>query len=106
MSRAGFDKIRRRFPHLQPVSADSGHNARQAETALARAAALSAAAFRSYFSCVGDNQDADAPPLTFAPLEGPVGEISDIVSTIMYLEAAPFVTGEILHVGGGQSAGY
>jgi NAD(P)-dependent dehydrogenase (short-subunit alcohol dehydrogenase family) len=37
---------------------------------------------------------------------GHMGEISDIVGAIMYLESAPFVTGEILHVDGGQSAGH
>jgi len=36
---------------------------------------------------------------------GRLGEISDIVDAIIYLETAPFVTGEILHVDGGQSAG-
>jgi NAD(P)-dependent dehydrogenase (short-subunit alcohol dehydrogenase family) len=37
---------------------------------------------------------------------GHMGEISDIVGAIMYLEGAGFVTGEILHVDGGQSAGH
>ncbi|MFI7230314.1 SDR family NAD(P)-dependent oxidoreductase [Nonomuraea angiospora] len=37
---------------------------------------------------------------------GRMGEISDIVDAIVYLETAPFVTGEILHVDGGQSAGH
>jgi NAD(P)-dependent dehydrogenase (short-subunit alcohol dehydrogenase family) len=37
---------------------------------------------------------------------GHMGEISDIVQAILYLDAAPFVTGEILHVDGGQSAGH
>jgi len=37
---------------------------------------------------------------------GRVGEISDVVRAIMYLESAPFVTGEFLHVDGGQSAGH
>jgi NAD(P)-dependent dehydrogenase (short-subunit alcohol dehydrogenase family) len=37
---------------------------------------------------------------------GRMGEISDIVEAIVYLENAPFVTGEILHVDGGQSAGH
>jgi NAD(P)-dependent dehydrogenase (short-subunit alcohol dehydrogenase family) len=37
---------------------------------------------------------------------GHMGEISDIVDAILYLESAPFVTGEILHVDGGQSAGH
>ena len=35
-----------------------------------------------------------------------MGEISDIVQAILYLESAGFVTGEILHVDGGQSAGH
>ena len=37
---------------------------------------------------------------------GHMGEISDIVEAILHLESAPFVTGEILHVDGGQSAGH
>ena len=36
---------------------------------------------------------------------GRVGEISDVVDGILYLEHASFVTGEILHIDGGQSAG-
>ncbi|MDB5568751.1 MAG: 3-oxoacyl-ACP reductase [Tardiphaga sp.] len=35
-----------------------------------------------------------------------MGEIRDIVDAILYLESAGFVTGEILHVDGGQSAGH
>ncbi|MFG2073838.1 SDR family NAD(P)-dependent oxidoreductase [Nonomuraea maritima] len=37
---------------------------------------------------------------------GRMGEISDVVQAVVYLERAPFVTGEILHVDGGQSAGH
>ena len=37
---------------------------------------------------------------------GRMGEISDVVDAILYLELAGFVTGEILHVDGGQSAGH
>ena len=37
---------------------------------------------------------------------GHMGEMSDIVNAVLYLESAPFVTGEILHVDGGQSAGH
>jgi NAD(P)-dependent dehydrogenase (short-subunit alcohol dehydrogenase family) len=37
---------------------------------------------------------------------GRVGEIDDVVDAVLYLENAPFVTGEILHVDGGQSAGH
>jgi NAD(P)-dependent dehydrogenase (short-subunit alcohol dehydrogenase family) len=35
-----------------------------------------------------------------------MGEIRDIVEGVLYLESAGFVTGEILHVDGGQSAGH
>jgi len=37
---------------------------------------------------------------------GHMGEIGDIVGAILYLENAGFVTGEILHVDGGQAAGH
>ena len=37
---------------------------------------------------------------------GRIGEIGDVVDAITYLENAPFVTGEVLHVDGGQSAGH
>ncbi|GGV82879.1 SDR family NAD(P)-dependent oxidoreductase [Streptomyces griseoloalbus] len=45
---------------------------------------------------------------TFAALHpvGRMGEISDIVDAVLFLENAPFVTGEVLHVDGGQSAGH
>jgi NAD(P)-dependent dehydrogenase (short-subunit alcohol dehydrogenase family) len=37
---------------------------------------------------------------------GRMGQIDDIVRGVLYLEDASFVTGEILHVDGGQSAGH
>ena len=40
------------------------------------------------------------PPL------GHVGQVSDVVNGILYLESAPFVTGEILHIDGGRTAGH
>ncbi|MBT2232950.1 SDR family NAD(P)-dependent oxidoreductase [Nonomuraea sp. NEAU-A123] len=51
------------------------------------------------------------PPETHEALDGlhPIGrmgEIDDVVEAIVYLEQAQFVTGEILHVDGGQSAGH
>ena len=50
------------------------------------------------------------PPETHAALStlhpvGRMGEIRDIVDAVLYLEGAGFVTGEILHVDGGQNAG-
>jgi NAD(P)-dependent dehydrogenase (short-subunit alcohol dehydrogenase family) len=49
-------------------------------------------------------------PASYAGLErlhplGRVGEVSDVVDAILYLERAAFVTGETLHVDGGQTAG-
>jgi len=49
-------------------------------------------------------------PASYTELEylhplGRVGEISDVVDAILYLERAAFVTGETLHVDGGQAAG-
>ncbi|MGY3444424.1 MULTISPECIES: SDR family NAD(P)-dependent oxidoreductase [unclassified Bradyrhizobium] len=37
---------------------------------------------------------------------GRMGEMKDVVDAVLFLEAAGFVTGEILHVDGGQSAGH
>lgn len=59
----------------------------------------------------GIHKTALNPPETHAeradlhPL-GRMGEISDIVDGVLYLENASFVTGEILHVDGGQNAGH
>ena len=51
------------------------------------------------------------PPETYETLAklhpmGRMGEVQDIVDAVMFLETAGFVTGEILHVDGGQSAGH
>ena len=37
---------------------------------------------------------------------GRVGEVEDVVGGVLYLESASFVTGEILHIDGGQHAGH
>jgi NAD(P)-dependent dehydrogenase (short-subunit alcohol dehydrogenase family) len=37
---------------------------------------------------------------------GRVGEVADVVDGILYLERASFVTGETLHIDGGQTAGH
>jgi NAD(P)-dependent dehydrogenase (short-subunit alcohol dehydrogenase family) len=39
------------------------------------------------------------PPLARA------GQVSDVVDAILFLESSPYITGEILHVDGGQTAG-
>jgi NAD(P)-dependent dehydrogenase (short-subunit alcohol dehydrogenase family) len=40
------------------------------------------------------------PPL------GRVGQVSDVVDGVLFLESAPYITGEILHIDGGQIAGH
>ena len=52
----------------------------------------------------------DHDPASYKGLEalhplGRVGEVTDVVDAILYLERATFVTGETLHVDGGQAAG-
>ena len=37
---------------------------------------------------------------------GRMGEVADVVDGVLYLDGAGFVTGEILHVDGGQAAGH
>jgi NAD(P)-dependent dehydrogenase (short-subunit alcohol dehydrogenase family) len=51
------------------------------------------------------NSDSYAGLESLEPLRR-LGEIDDVVSAVMYLEHAEFVTGEISHVDGGQSAGH
>ena len=40
------------------------------------------------------------PPL------GRVGQVSDVVDGVLFLESSPYITGEILHIDGGQIAGH
>ena len=40
------------------------------------------------------------PPL------GRVGQVSDVVDGVLFLESSPHITGEILHIDGGQAAGH
>jgi NAD(P)-dependent dehydrogenase (short-subunit alcohol dehydrogenase family) len=51
------------------------------------------------------SQPADSYRDLMPPL-GRVGQVSDIVDGILYLESAPFITGEILFIDGGQNAGH
>jgi NAD(P)-dependent dehydrogenase (short-subunit alcohol dehydrogenase family) len=40
------------------------------------------------------------PPL------GRVGQVSDVVAGVLFLESSPYITGEILHIDGGRTAGH
>ena len=40
------------------------------------------------------------PPL------GRVGQVSDVVDGVLFLESSPYITGEILHIDGGETAGH
>jgi NAD(P)-dependent dehydrogenase (short-subunit alcohol dehydrogenase family) len=52
------------------------------------------------------------PPESYAglgsqlPPVGHVGQVGDIVDGILFLESSPFITGEVLHIDGGQIAGH
>jgi len=50
--------------------------------------------------------DADYEGLAAQHPLGRMAEIGDIVQGVIYLEQATFVTGEILHIDGGQAAGH
>jgi NAD(P)-dependent dehydrogenase (short-subunit alcohol dehydrogenase family) len=59
---------------------------------------------------LGDIRTPMHDPATYATLAkrhplGRVGEVDDVVDAVLSLERSSFVTGEILHVDGGQSAG-
>jgi NAD(P)-dependent dehydrogenase (short-subunit alcohol dehydrogenase family) len=34
------------------------------------------------------------------------GQVADVVGAILFLESSPYITGEIVHVDGGQTAGH
>jgi NAD(P)-dependent dehydrogenase (short-subunit alcohol dehydrogenase family) len=40
------------------------------------------------------------PPL------GRPGQVRDVVDGVLFLESSPYITGEILHIDGGQAAGH
>jgi NAD(P)-dependent dehydrogenase (short-subunit alcohol dehydrogenase family) len=50
-------------------------------------------------------EDYDQADAGIAPL-GRVGQVSDIVDGILFLESSPYITGEVLHIDGGRIAGH
>ena len=49
--------------------------------------------------------DSYASSAGLVPL-GRIGQVSDIVDGVLFLESSPYITGEILHIDGGQIAGH
>jgi NAD(P)-dependent dehydrogenase (short-subunit alcohol dehydrogenase family) len=49
--------------------------------------------------------DSYAADAALVPM-GRVGQVSDIVDGILFLESSPYITGETLHIDGGQVAGH
>jgi NAD(P)-dependent dehydrogenase (short-subunit alcohol dehydrogenase family) len=47
-----------------------------------------------------EHLDDQLPPL------GRVGQVSDVVDAVLFLESSPYITGEIVHIDGGQIAGH
>jgi NAD(P)-dependent dehydrogenase (short-subunit alcohol dehydrogenase family) len=47
----------------------------------------------------------DDPGGRLPPL-GRAGQVSDVVDGVLFLESSPYVTGEILHIDGGRTAGH
>ena len=50
-------------------------------------------------------QDSYASSAELVPV-GRVGQVGDVVDGVLFLESSPYITGEILHIDGGQVAGH
>jgi NAD(P)-dependent dehydrogenase (short-subunit alcohol dehydrogenase family) len=50
--------------------------------------------------------DSYAGPGEKLPPLGRAGQVSDVVDGVLFLEFSPYITGEILHIDGGQMAGH
>jgi NAD(P)-dependent dehydrogenase (short-subunit alcohol dehydrogenase family) len=50
--------------------------------------------------------DSYAGPGEKLPPLGRAGQVSDVVDGVLFLESSPYITGEILHIDGGETAGH
>ena len=85
-----------------------------------RSARFEAESTNHEYARKGFSVNAVAPGIIKSPMHGPesygalaafrpmgrMGGMSDIAKPILFHDSAPFVTGEILHVDGGMSAGH
>jgi NAD(P)-dependent dehydrogenase (short-subunit alcohol dehydrogenase family) len=124
--RAIGQMLKQRSGHVVNISASIAERADSVEptalTALTKGglAAVTKSLAVEYASR-GIRVNAVAPGITQTPLQPPesytpealagklpplgrVGQVSDIVDGILYLESAPYVTGEILYIDGGRTA--
>jgi NAD(P)-dependent dehydrogenase (short-subunit alcohol dehydrogenase family) len=120
------DMLRRGHGHVVNISATLADHANSSAPAVLAALTKGglAAATRSLaieYASRGIRVNAVSPGIIQTPMHpaesyaslgarlppiGRVGQVSDIVDAILFLESAPYVTGEILHVDGGQIAGH
>ena len=123
--RAIAEMLRRGSGHVVSVSATVADYANSAEPAVLPALTKGglASATRSLaieYASRGIRVNAVSPGIIQTPENAPetydalaglhplgrVGQVSDIVGGILFLESSPFITGEILHIDGGQVAGH
>jgi NAD(P)-dependent dehydrogenase (short-subunit alcohol dehydrogenase family) len=123
--RAIPEMVKRGGGHVVNVSATLAEVAESAEPAVLAALTKGglASATRSLaieYASAGIRVNAVSPANIQTPMHAPetydalagriplgrVGQISDVVDGILFLEASPYITGEILHIDGGQIAGH
>jgi len=120
------EMLRQQGGHVVNISASAAERADSATPAMLTALTKGglAAATRSLaveYASRGIRVNAVAPGIIQTPMHpaesyaglgdrlpplGRVGQVSDVVGGVLYLESAPYVTGEILYVDGGQIAGH
>ena len=112
--------------HVVTVSATVAESANSSTPAMLAALTRGglAAATRSLaieYASLGIRVNAVSPGIIQAPAQPPesyehlgdrlpplgrVGQVSDIVEGVLFLESSPYITGETLHIDGGQIAGH